>query len=609
MNEFLTLLRSGQAGIVVTSVEPELWFFELENKLWDDPQLSASTGLWFWDPIDGLTTASANPKANRRRVRSLVEEPTEHGNGKSQPLPLIPTLSGVADLLVHRNSAMEIGDPTVDPLHDKQAILCIRNFDRWLTPGGSSIDPMVLALVLRIVHQGQACKTALVMQTAPGFELPLEMQEHVRILEHKLPDAEQRETLIKDLLDNVSGMSANISSPKALIDATAGLSAGKLQQCLAESIATCRAVNPQHVFELKAKHLSRASKLNVWSPFFQQQYRLWPNMALLSDHAFSRLGDCRDMMLLREVEVSNGTFDRQISFLTDTGRQTEWIHGMSKDEFEALFRPERDFFTLKSIVGLEGLKTFLRNGLREGVAERAKMRHVLMLGVPGTGKSFTMQCCSGEFGIPLSSMQASNLYSKWLGDTDKILSRMLQTVDEIGGILAIDEFQRFLPTGNSESGVENRLLGTLLAWFNDQRNTLVLSAANNISNLPDEITRSGRVDALMFVGFPGREAKDAAWQMYLKRHELKEQTLPPDEYWTPADIMSCCRLAELQQTSLIDAAKWITPSYVKNKEQMDSLLAWAEKAGCICAETGERFSVSKSLVTSNANRNKRRMSV
>lgn len=609
MNEFLTLLRSGQAGIVVTSVEPELWFYELKSKLWDDPNLASSTGLWFWDPIDGLTTVSYDRRADGQRVRSLVEEPDDGNRGKPQPIPLVPALQGVVDLLARRNEAMEIGDVSADPLHGRHAILCVRNFDRWLAPDGTHIDPVLLALVLRIVHQGQACQTALVMQAAPGFELPIEMQEHVRILEHKLPDADQRKTLIEDLLSNVSGAELTVSSPRALIDATAGLSAGKLQQCLAESIASCRAVNPQHVFELKAKHLSRSSKLTVWSPFFQTQYRLWPNLHMLSEHALSNLGDGRDMMLLREVENSDGSIDRQISLLTPAGRRTEWIHGMSKDEFEALFRPERDFFTLKSIVGLEGLKTFLKNGVREDIAERAKMRHVLMLGVPGTGKSFTMQCCSGEFGIPLSSMQASNLYSKWLGDTDKILTRMLQTVDEIGGILAIDEFQRFLPTGNSDSGVENRLLGTLLAWFNDQRNTLVLSAANNISNLPDEITRSGRVDALMFVGFPGREAKDAAWQMYVQRHELPEQAFPPDEYWTPADIMSCCRLAELQQTTLVKAAKWITPSYIKNKDQMDSLLEWAERAGCICAETGERFSVSKSTVTSSTGRNKRRMSV
>jgi SpoVK/Ycf46/Vps4 family AAA+-type ATPase len=128
-----------------------------------------------------------------------------------------------------------------------------------------------------------------------------------------------------------------------------------------------------------------------------------------------------------------------------------------------------------------------------------------------------------------------------------------------------------------------------LTWFNNQQSNLVLSAANNISNLPDEITRSGRVDALMFVGFPSRASKDAAWQMYLKRHELEKQELPKDEHWVPADIMSCCRLAELQQVSIQHASRWITPSYEKSQKQMDDLMQWAESAGCICAETGERF--------------------
>jgi SpoVK/Ycf46/Vps4 family AAA+-type ATPase len=220
-----------------------------------------------------------------------------------------------------------------------------------------------------------------------------------------------------------------------------------------------------------------------------------------------------------------------------------------------------------------------------------------MLGVPGTGKSMTMKCCSGEFCLPLSSMQASNLYSKWVGDTDKILANMLRTVEEIGGILGIDEFQRFLPQGGSgeSGGLENRMLGTLLTWFNDQKSTVILSAANNIANLPDEITRSGRVDALFFVGFPGSEAKSHAWEMYMQRHDLADQELPTDQYWTPADIASCCRLAEMQRVDIKTASKWITPSYEKNKEQMDNLLEWAEAAGCICAETGDRFKAKDAI--------------
>jgi SpoVK/Ycf46/Vps4 family AAA+-type ATPase len=267
----------------------------------------------------------------------------------------------------------------------------------------------------------------------------------------------------------------------------------------------------------------------------------------------------------------------------------QWLEPMPVDSFNKLYRPERNFYTFDSIIGLNGLKSYLKNGFSPDVPDRSKLRHVLMLGVPGTGKSMTMKCCSGEFGLPLSSMQASNLYSKWVGDTDKILANMLRTVEEIGGILGIDEFQRFLPQGGSgeSGGLENRMLGTLLTWFNDQKSTVILSAANNIANLPDEITRSGRVDALFFVGFPGSDAKSHAWEMYMQRHDLADQDLPTDQYWTPADIASCCRLAEMQRVDIKTASKWITPSYEKNKEQMDNLLD--------CAETGDRFKAKNAI--------------
>jgi hypothetical protein len=321
--------------------------------------------------------------------------------------------------------------------------------------------------------------------------------------------------------------------------------------------------------------------------------KLWPLPAL------EELQQATDVTMIQEEtsatnkQLAAGEVRARIRYVQSgmSKRVERWLDPMPKDEFENNYRPERDFFSLKSVVGLTGLKQFLVAGFRAGVPDRAKMKHVLMLGVPGTGKSFMMQCCSGEFSTPLSSMQASNLYSKWLGDTDKSLATMLRTVEVIGGILAIDEFQRFLPQGGGaeSGGVESRLLSTLLTWFNNQTSNLILSAANNISNLPDEITRSGRVDALMFVGFPGRAAKDAAWEMYMKRHELAKQQLPLDNYWVPADIMSCCRLAELQRVSIQHASRWITPSFEKNQKQMDELMRWAESAGCICAESGERF--------------------
>ena len=252
---------------------------------------------------------------------------------------------------------------------------------------------------------------------------------------------------------------------------------------------------------------------------------------------------------------------------------------------------EDNFFTYENLIGLNGLKSFVTNGSREGVPDRAKLKGILLVGVPGTGKSFFMRCTASELGSPLSEMSTANLYSKWVGETDKNLRKMLSTVEHIGGILGIDEYQRFMPTGGTDEGrTTQSVAGGMLTWQNNQNNVLVLAAANDISAIPPEFTRSGRFDTTFFVGFPSREAKDAAWEMYRKIHELDEQPIPADDYWTPADISVCCKMAEQQGVSLVAASKFIKICYSgTGKKVIDDLMDWAENAGCLDAETGELF--------------------
>ncbi len=252
---------------------------------------------------------------------------------------------------------------------------------------------------------------------------------------------------------------------------------------------------------------------------------------------------------------------------------------------------EENFFTYKNLIGLNGLKSFVTNGSREDVPDRAKLKGILLVGVPGTGKSFFMRCTASELHTPLSEMSAANLYSKWVGETDKNLKKMLTTVEHIGGILGIDEYQRFMPTGGQDEGrTTQSVAGGMLTWQNNQSSVLVLAAANDISSIPPEFTRSGRFDTTFFVGFPSREAKDAAWDMYRKIHDLPEQKIPKDDFWTPADISVCCKMSEQQGVDLVAASKFIKICYSgTGKKAIDELMSWAEDSGCLDAETGELF--------------------
>jgi SpoVK/Ycf46/Vps4 family AAA+-type ATPase len=129
----------------------------------------------------------------------------------------------------------------------------------------------------------------------------------------------------------------------------------------------------------------------------------------------------------------------------------------------------------------------------------------------------------------------------------------------------------------------------MLEWLNDQQTNVVISTSNDIRGIPDAVTRSERTDIIAFLGFPSRESKDAAWSMYKRFHDIEDQSNPEDEYWTPADIKSCCRQAEQQGVSLQEASAWITPSWRKNRAVIENLMEWAERVGCIDAETGKPF--------------------
>ena len=592
MSETLQTLRQqlfcGQSGIAVSSHEPEALLRDLGKMSIDSFQNSdpdkPPVEVMFWDSASGYADYTGNSVELPNSTDSVLQT-------SQQAVSLLKVLSAYFQLATERN--VRVSEDRADDSDNVLKVLCIRNADRYLGDG-PNMQPSAVTLLQKIVHYGQATGVYVILQTAPGYSPPSELVEHLEVLEHKIPTDDERSSILSDDID----VSPEHPEFAATLRATAGLSRAKTAQYAAETITRFGDLLPSAIFRRKAEHLSRSAKLDVWSPEFVTERRLWPD---IHNGALSKFEEACEVTLVRKETwqqndaLSEGEIRCKLRYVLGGATKQAWLDPMSNEDFESRYRPENNFYTLDSIVGLKGLKKFVQTAFRPGVPERAKLRHLLTVGVPGVGKSMMMRCCSGEFDTPLSTIRTSELFSKWLGETDKQLTKMLSTAEEIGGIVGFDEFQRFMPTGGGaeSGGVENRLLGTLLTWFNDQRSNIVLSAANNISHMPDEITRSGRVDALMFVGFPTREAKDAAWAMYLKRHELDpDQSRPKDDFWVPADIMSCCRLAELHECDIKYASRWITPSYTKSQEQMDELMRWAEASGCICAETGDRYTVA-----------------
>ncbi len=217
---------------------------------------------------------------------------------------------------------------------------------------------------------------------------------------------------------------------------------------------------------------------------------------------------------------------------------------------------------------------------------------MVLLGVQGCGKSLACRATAGILGVPLLRLDFGSLYSKWHGESEKNLRESLRAAEALAPcVLWIDEMEKAIASGEGDSGVSKRVLGTFLTWLAEQRARIfVVATANDILALPPELVRKGRFDEIFFVDLP----KEAARIEILRIHARKRNvTLTPQELAALAARSEGYSGAELEQAivaalysahsrtvpmsaSLIaHELKATQPLSVVMGEQIAALRAWA----------------------------------
>ena len=257
---------------------------------------------------------------------------------------------------------------------------------------------------------------------------------------------------------------------------------------------------------------------------------------------------------------------------------------LKKNNLLTLHRGDERF---DSLGGLASLKDFCRRALRPGRTVQA--RGILLLGVPGTGKSMFAKALGNETGRPTLVLDLGALYGSLVGATEANVRQALKVVDAMSPAVAfIDEVEKALAgIGSSgDSGVSTRLFGTMLTWLSDRTSdTFVVATCNDISKLPPEFSRAERWDSVFFLDLPTAQEKDSIWKLYRTQFGIPEgQARPDDTSWTGAEVKSCCRLAALLEITLTQAAHHVVPVAVTAAEQVERLRTWAS-GRCLAASS------------------------
>jgi len=234
--------------------------------------------------------------------------------------------------------------------------------------------------------------------------------------------------------------------------------------------------------------------------------------------------------------------------------------------------------------GLDSLKAFSRRALLRSHrdAHAPRPRGVLLLGVPGTGKSAFCKALGNETGRPTLILDVGSLLGSLVGQSEERTRQALRITDAMAPcVLMVDEVEKALAgaasSGATDSGVSARMFGSLLSWLNDhESDVFVVCTANDVSKLPPEFARAERFDAIYFLDLPGGEQREAIWQLYIDEYRLDpNQRRPDDSNFTGAEIKSCCRLAALLDVPLVQAANNVVPVAATAAESVERLRTWA----------------------------------
>jgi SpoVK/Ycf46/Vps4 family AAA+-type ATPase len=229
----------------------------------------------------------------------------------------------------------------------------------------------------------------------------------------------------------------------------------------------------------------------------------------------------------------------------------------------------------ETIEGMDNMKYFTKKNAGKGG------KGILILGVPGGGKSHFAKATGKETNRITISLDIGNLQGGIVGETERKTKEALKIIDTMEPcILFVDEIEKGLAgvSGyNGDSGTSQRQGGQILKWLSDHTSDVyVIATANDISKLPAAFLRAERWDAIFFVDTPNEVERNAILELYKKQYKIEDIDYPNMDNWTGAEVKTMCKLAANMKISLKEAAEYVCPIYKTMDREITGLREFAK---------------------------------
>ena len=263
--------------------------------------------------------------------------------------------------------------------------------------------------------------------------------------------------------------------------------------------------------------------------------------------------------------------------------------------------------SVSSVGGLAGLRRWLDEKKELLKPEKRDMlrakglqppRGILLVGVPGCGKSLSAKSISASWKLPLYRLDFATVQGSYVGQTEQQLRDALTTAENVSPcILWIDEIEKGLSGANSlgDGGVSTRMVGQFLFWLQEcKKQVFVVATANDVSKLPSELLRRGRFDELFFVDLPTAEERREILSMYMRKYlnlrfegPLADAIVEMTDGFTGADLESTVRDLAYRQISsagfvmdenaMLTAFNNVVPLSQTSPEKIEAIRDWGKE--------------------------------
>jgi ATP-dependent 26S proteasome regulatory subunit len=468
------------------------------------------------------------------RVQSLVVEIAQRRQKKvfewSFSTGIVPAGTSI-QLQKHRNAATKDPLLALDQVIDQvePAIFIFKDFHPFLTKSNFAVTRKLKEIALQLKN---SYKT--IVLVSPVLEIPTELDKEVTVLGFPLPTRDDLAALLDRIVEDVKQykqVSVELDEPgrERLLQAALGLTLGEAENVFAKIIVKDERLSGEDVNEVFAEkqQIIRKSGLLEYCS---------------TNESFSHVGG---LAVLKE-----------------------WLQKRA-----IAFTDEARAFGLPAPKG------------------------ILMLGVQGCGKSLCAKAVSCLWQLPLLRFDMGRMFGSLVGSSEENVRRAIAVAESVAPtILWVDEIDKAFAgsqgSGATDGGTTARVFSTFLTWLSEKTAPVfVVATANDISQLPPELLRKGRLDEIFFVDLPAVEERRDIFRIHLvKRRRDAEQfdlevLAGASDNFSGAEIEQAIISAlydafyarlEVTTAHILEALRETVPLAKTMDEHINRLRSWAE---------------------------------